>query len=86
MRKGLEAVLEVALVSAALGVAACSSDSDAGKGTSAGCPASTAGAQAGCPAAAGTTAGCPAAAGTTAGCPAAAGATAGCPSQAGNAN
>ncbi len=77
MRKGLEAVLEVALVSAILSVTACSSDSDSGKGSSAGCPSSAAGTQAGCPTA-GTQAGCPSSvAGATAGCPSSAAGDAG---------
>jgi len=74
MQRDLERVLEIAILSAAVSVAAqaCSSDtSPTGGGGSAGCPAISAGSQAGCPAvsAGGSQAGCPAVGGS-AGCPA----------------
>lgn len=72
MKTDLFAVFQAALVSGAVVLSACGSDSTSGDSGQAGCPASSDGGTAGCPAKeAGCPAGCPAKeAGCPAGCPA----------------
>jgi hypothetical protein len=92
MKKGLEAILEIALIGAAVSgsVVACKSDTvdddmsggSASGGKEAGCP-STGGKEAGCPSTGGKEAGCPSTGGTEAGCPSMGGMEAGCPSMGG---